>query len=151
MEDTPSSATSRRRPSCGSTTVMSVMSMARSAATLNAPMGPAPKTITLSPGATPERVMPWRATDSGSASAAWRGDRPSGSRRTPAARHRMYSAKAPSVCSEVMLLRFSHCDGLPARQPRHVPQRGEAPPTTRSPTVQPVTSSPTAAIVPLHS
>ena len=41
--------------------------------------------------------------------------------------HRMYSANAPSVCSEVMLLRFSHCDGLPSRQRRHVPQRGGAP------------------------
>ena len=46
----------------------------------------------------------------------------------------MYSAKAPSACSEVMLCRFSHCDGLPSRQRRQVPQRGEAPPTTSSPT-----------------
>ena len=44
--------------------------MTWSAATLKAPIGPAPKTMTLSPGATPERVMPCRATDSGSARAA---------------------------------------------------------------------------------
>ena len=37
---------------------------------LSAPMGPAPKTITRSPGCTPERVMPCMATESGSASAA---------------------------------------------------------------------------------
>ena len=37
---------------------------------LSAPMGPAPKTITVSPGVTPERVMPCKATDNGSASAA---------------------------------------------------------------------------------
>ncbi len=37
---------------------------------LKAPMGPAPDTITVSPGPTPERVMPCSATDSGSASAA---------------------------------------------------------------------------------
>ena len=36
----------------------------------SAPIGPAPMTITLSPGATPERVIPCRATASGSASAA---------------------------------------------------------------------------------
>ena len=118
---------------------------------LNAPMGPAPNTITVSPGCTPERVMPCMATESGSARAAWRGARPSGRRRTPAARHKMYSAKAPSLWLFVMSLRFSHCDGLPSRQRRHVPQRGDEPPTTSSPTDQLVTLSPTEAIVPLHS
>ena len=151
MAVTPRSAARRRRPSCGSTTVMSEMPMSVRAATLNAPIGPAPKTMTRSPGATPDRVMPCKATERGSASAAWRGERPSGRRRTPAARHRMYSAKAPSDCSPVMLWRFSHCEGLPSRQRRQVPQRWPGPPTTSSPTDQPVTSSPTAAIVPLHS
>ena len=50
-----------------------------------------------------------------------------------------------------MLLRFSHWEGFPSRQRRQVPQRGEAPPTTCSPTDHPVTSSPTATMVPLHS
>ena len=135
----------------GSTTVMSVMPMDRRAATLSAPIGPAPNTITVSPGVTPDRVMPCMATDRGSASAAWRGDRPSGSRKTPAARARMYSANAPSECSVAMLLRFSHWDGFPSRQRRQVPQRGDGPPTTSSPTDHAVTSSPTAAMVPLHS
>ena len=118
---------------------------------LSAPIGPAPNTITLSPGVTFERVMPCMATESGSARAAWRGARPSGSRSTPAARATMYSAKAPSVCSVVIEWRFSHCDGLPSWQRRHVPQRGDAPPTTNSPTDQWVTLSPIAAMVPLHS
>ncbi len=118
--------------------MISSMPIDRRAAMLSAPMGPAPKTITVSPGAMPDRVMPWRATDSGSASAAWRGARPSGSRRTPADRATTYSAKAPSVWSEIMLLRFSHCDGFPSRQRRQVPQRGDAPPTTCSPVDQSV-------------
>ena len=63
----------------------------------------------------------------------------------------MYSAKAPSPCSDVMEWRFSHCEGLPSRQRRQVPHLGEEPPTTSSPTDHRVTSSPTAAMVPLHS
>ena len=43
----------RRRLSFGSTAVMSVMPMARSAAMLSVPMGPAPKTMTESPGPAP--------------------------------------------------------------------------------------------------
>ena len=46
----------------------------------SAPIGPAPMTITLSPGAIPERVIPCSATASGSASAAWRALRPGGRR-----------------------------------------------------------------------
>ena len=42
----------------------------------SAPIGPAPMTMTVSPGATPARVIPWSATASGSASAAWRAVRP---------------------------------------------------------------------------
>ncbi len=95
--------------------------------------------------------MPWSATESGSASAAWRAESPSGSLSMPAARVTTYSAKAPSLCSPAIAARFSHCDGLPSRQRRQVPHRGDGPPTTRSPTDQPVTESPTAAIVPDHS
>src|SRR5271157_1480564 len=130
---------------------MSVMPMNRSAAMLSAPIGPAPKTITVSPGVTPERVMPCNATDSGSANAAWRAARPSGRRSTPPARATTYSAKAPSVWSVIMLLRFSHWDGFPSRQRRQVPHRGEVPPTTCSPIDHPATSSPRATMVPLHS
>ena len=64
----------------------------------------------------------------------------------------MYSAKAPSLYWPLLMsLRFSHCDGLPSRQRRQVPHLGDVPPTTSSPTDQVVTSSPTAAMVPLHS
>src|SRR5580704_1935453 len=63
----------------------------------------------------------------------------------------MYSANAPSLWLVVMSLRFSHCEGLPSRQRRHVPHRGDEPPTTSSPTDQLVTLSPMAAIAPLHS
>ena len=52
--------------------------MARSAAMLSAPIGPAPSTSTRSPGLVPPWWMPWSATDSGSASAAARGSSPSG-------------------------------------------------------------------------
>ena len=114
-------------------------------------MGPAPITMAVSPGAMPDRVMPCRETASGSARAAWRAERLSGRRKTLAARTRMYSAKAPSPLSVIGLLRFSHWEGLPSRQRRQVPHLGEGPPTTRSPTRQVSTPSPTAAMVPVHS
>ena len=88
-----------RRRSPGSTTVIGPMPSATSAATDSAPMGPAPMTITLSPGPTPERVMPWRATAIGSASAAWRAPRPGGRRTSATARTSTYRAKAPSCPS----------------------------------------------------
>ncbi len=82
----PRSSASCLRRSPGSTAVIGPMPRATRAAMESAPMGPAPITITLSPGATPERVIPWSATASGSASAAWRADRPGGSRSRAAAR-----------------------------------------------------------------
>ena len=45
-----------------------------------APMGPAPMTMTRSPSVTPDRVIPWSATASGSASAACREVSPAGRR-----------------------------------------------------------------------
>ena len=105
--------------------------MDRSAATVRAPIGPAPMTMAVSPGATPDRVIPCMATARGSASAAWRAERLSGKRKTPAARTRMYSANAPSPLSVMGLLRFSHCEGFPSSQRRQVPHLGEEPPTTR--------------------
>src|SRR5271165_4070599 len=74
----PRSRASRWRPAWGSTTVTGPMPRATRAATLRAPMGPAPKTITESPGAAFDRVIPCRATASGSARAAWRSESPSG-------------------------------------------------------------------------
>ncbi len=47
---------------------------------LKAPMGPAPKTMAVSPSVMAERVMPCRATARGSARAAARDDSPSGRR-----------------------------------------------------------------------
>ena len=128
------------------------MPMARSAATLSAPIGPAPKTITLSPGATPERVMPCSATDSGSASAAWRGERPSGRRRTTAGPAQdvlgegtVGAARGHAVA--VLALRRLALAGSAGTCHNVVrPHRRRARRRTSS-----VTSSPTAAIVPLHS
>ena len=48
-------------------------------------------------------------------------------------------AKAPWCSSSAMSpRRFSHWDGRPSRQRRHRPHFGDGPPTTWSPTVQPV-------------
>ena len=74
----PSPSASRRRASPGSTTTTGPIPRATRAAIVSAPMGPAPKTIAESPAVIPERVMPCRATARGSASAAARGDIPSG-------------------------------------------------------------------------
>ena len=63
----------------GSTTV-TAMPRATRATMVRAPMGPAPKTMAVSPSPTPERVMPCRATASGSASAASRAESPAGRR-----------------------------------------------------------------------
>ena len=86
------------------------MPLLTSAATESAPIGPAPKTITESPGWTPERVMPCSATARGSVRAAARSDMPSGiaPERLGALDHvagertRMADRRIPSV------LRFSH-------------------------------------------
>ena len=83
--DAPRAAASCRRRSPGSTAMTGPMPRATSAAMVRAPMGPAPMTITRSPGAAPERVMPCNATASGSARAAWRDVRPGGSATSAAA------------------------------------------------------------------
>ena len=59
---------------------MSSMPAARSAATVSRPIGPAPVTSTRSPGLAFDRVIPCKATASGSVSAAARCDTPSGTR-----------------------------------------------------------------------
>ena len=148
----PRSAARRRRPSCGSTTVMSSMPIDRRAATLRAPMGPAPKTMTRVAGRharAGDAVQRHRQRlgQRGMAGREALGQaQDAGGPRTGCTRRRRRRLWSP-----LMLLRFSHCEGLPSRQRRQVPQRGDAPPTTSSPTDQPVTSSPTAAMVPLHS
>ena len=50
-----------------------------------------------------------------------------------------------------MLLRFSHWEGFPSGSAGRRRTEGDAPPTTCSPTSHPVTPSPTATMVPLHS
>ena len=63
----------------------------------------------------------------------------------------MYSAKAPSDCSPVMLLRFSHWEGLPSGSAGSCRIVDDGTPTTSSPISQSVTASPMAAMLPLHS
>ena len=107
--------------------------------------------MAVSPSAIPERVMPCRATASGSASAPSRGERPSGRRFSAAARTSVYCAKAPSGASTIVPARFSHWDGLPSRHRRHRPHLGVVPQTIWSPSAQPVTPSPRATMVPEYS
>ena len=117
-------------------------------------MGPPPVTSQRVPGrAPPARVMPCSATAIGSASAACFDVNPSGMRSSCAAGMVLYRANAPcqSPSSVPTRPRITHSDGRCATQYSHVPQRGDGPPTTRSPGCQSVTASPTATIVPLYS
>ncbi len=114
-------------------------------------MGPAPKTMAVSPRTMPDRVMPCSATARGSARAATRGDIPSGRRNRERASLITYPANPPPVLVSTGAERRSHCDGWPSRHRRHSPHRGDAPPTTASPGAHVVTPSPTAATIPVYS
>ena len=70
-------------------------------------------TITLSPGATPERVIPCRATASGSASAAWRADRPGGSRSERGVPHQQVAGEGTVVAVDDRALAVLALGGLP--------------------------------------
>ena len=120
----PRSAASRLRRSPGSTAMIGPMPRATSAAMERAPIGPAPMTMTLSPGATPERVMPWRATASGSASAAWRADRPGGSRSSEASPHQHVAGEGPVVAVDDRTLPVLALRGLALAAPSAPPAPG---------------------------
>ena len=83
----------------------------------SAPIGPAPMTITLSPGATPDRVIPCSATASGSASAAWRADRPGGSRSSDSVPHQQVAGECTVVAVGDRALAVLALGGLPLEAP----------------------------------
>ena len=150
---TPRSAASRRRPSCGSTTVMSVDAH-------GAQRGDAQRAD--GPGAEDHDAVAGR--DARARDAVQRHRQRLGQRgmtgragpRAGAGRRRPGTGctrrRRRRVCSPVMLLRFSHCDGLPSQAAPAGAAAWARPARRRArrPT-SPVTSSPTAAIVPLHS
>ncbi len=147
----PTSRARTRRAADGSDTTTSWTPCAWSTARTSMPTGPAPVISTRSAGVTPDRVTAWSAIATGSVSAATRVERPSGRRRSrdaSASTYRVYAPRPPRWSTGG---RRRHTDGRPRRHARHSPHPGSGPRTTRSPTAQPVTSSPTATIVPAHS
>ena len=147
----PRSAASFLRRSPGSTTVIGPMPRATRAAIESAPIGPAPMTITLSPGPTPERVMPWSATASrlGQRGLACRRDpvgAAAGRRRAPARSGRRPRCGRRSSTLTVLALRR-----LPLEAPPAPPALGRGAAHHRLADPQPCTPSPRAATEPVNS
>jgi hypothetical protein len=154
--EAPSSSARSRRASVGSTTSSCPAPAARANCMASSPMGPAPWTRTVSPGAIRERRTPWKATVAGSTCAASSSVRSGWAGSTRPASTVMLRAKAP--CGGANAFRPRATDDVvrqySARPPRHSgqrPQAGGTATTTRSPSRRSLTSAPTALRTPTHS